>query len=59
MVSKPKSTIHYESKSPSTSPLTSPLHVETLVSKQEAEKSTTTAQPQSISDKLTLESPKV
>lgn len=56
MVSKPKSTDHSESKSPSTSPRTSQLHTCFLVSKQEEEESTTTAQAHDTPERLSLES---
>lgn len=59
MARKSKPKIHSGSKSPSTSPLTSPLHVVTPVFKREVEETTTTAQPQNIPDKLSLESPEV
>ena len=59
MMSKPKPTIHSESKSPSTSPCTSQLHAGSLVSKQEEEESTTTAQAHNTPERLSPKSPKV
>lgn len=50
---------HSESKSPSTSPPTSPSHFESLISKREVEKTTTTAENLNILDKSTLEPPEV
>src|ERR1700733_13469227 len=59
MASKSKPIAHSESKSPSKSPPTSPLHSQSPISKREFEKTTTTAEPQNISDKSTLEPPEV
>ena len=59
MASKPKSTDHFESKSPSTSPHTSQLHAGFPVSKQEEEESTTTAQAHDTPERLSLECPEV
>ena len=59
MASKPKSTDRSKSKSSSTSPRTSQLHVGFLVSKKEEEESTTTAQTNDTPEQLSLESPEV
>ena len=59
MASKPKSTDHSKSNSPSTSPRTSQLHAGSPVSKQEEEESTTTAQIHNTPERLSPESPEV
>ena len=59
MASKSKSKYHSESKSPSTSPPTSPSHFESLNIEREADKTTTIAINLNISEKSTIEPPKV
>ena len=59
MASKPKSANHSKSNSPSTSPRTSKLHVDSSASKQEEEVSTIIAQTHHTSEQLSLESPEV
>jgi len=59
MASKSKSKYHFESKSPSPSPPTSPSHLESLNLEQEVKRTTTTATNPEISDKSTIEPPKV
>lgn len=52
-----KSKYHYESKSPSLSPSTSPSHLEYLNLEQEVQKTTTTATNPDILEKYTIEPP--
>jgi len=59
MASNPKSKDHSKSNSPSLSPRTSQLHASPIVSKQEVEESTTTAQTHNTPEQLSLESPEV
>jgi len=58
MVRKSKSTDHYEIKSPSKYPSTSPSHSKSPISKREVQK-TTTAENLNLSEKSTLKSPEV
>ena len=59
MASKYKSKYHSECKLPSPSPLTSPLHLESLNLEREVDKTTTTTKNPNISEKSTIEPPEV
>ena len=59
MARNPKSKDHSKSNSPSLSPRTSQLYATPIVSKQEVQESTTSAQTHNTPEQLSLESPEV